>query len=823
MKSHFLIIINFLILYSLLGFSVNITECQNITNSGYFVLTSDLTGTQNNYNVCININASDVILDCNAKSIIGNNEGKGIFSISKNNITIKNCLISNYEDGIELISTSNALIINNSILNNNDDGLDLDMSSSFINATQNTFYNNSYGVVLTNVENSNIFNNTFILNINASVAIYSNSETNYIFSNDISSSIIGIGTWLVNSNQIYENFITNTSIGIFSLTSNLSLISENNISNSIIGIYLNESYNNIFDNNFISNTNSYGIYFYNSSNNFIINSTVSNCSYGIYLTGTNYNFVENNTVSNTISDAISAYDSYNLVIKNNIISNIDSYGIYFDNIYNSSIENNFIFNTDGISIDDSKNNNITFNEIKNSYYGIAVSATENNKITKNYIYNTSSGIDITGSAKNELVTENIILNSNIGINLDSGSDCLIYNNFFNNTKNVNIGGTSSSSWNTTKAPGTNIVGGNYLAGNFWATPDGTGFSENITACNPGEDGICKNAYVMNENNTDYHPLTLINLKVSDLTYTPSNPYTSDKVTISAKILSNSISGNIKIQVYDNNNLIYTISPYSVSPGENSLTINLGYLTSGTHTIKLVIDPDNAYPEVNENDNEISTEIYVVSRFIPSSSTYYSSSSDSSISAGTNKISPGQSITYNFSLPKLDITDIILTFANSASGISINVNQLLEPPTGIITPSGKVYAYITIDKTNFKDSDISSVTIKFRIPISWLNENNIDENSIKLYKYENGEWKELPTSILSRDDKYIYYSATSQGLSIYSISGQVKTITAPSEEKPTAPTEEKPAEKPADYTWIIIIGVIIVIAVIAYFFISKKKK
>ncbi|MEM5772145.1 MAG: PGF-pre-PGF domain-containing protein, partial [Candidatus Aenigmatarchaeota archaeon] len=219
---------------------------------------------------------------------------------------------------------------------------------------------------------------------------------------------------------------------------------------------------------------------------------------------------------------------------------------------------------------------------------------------------------------------------------------------------------------------------------------------------------------------------------------------------------------------------------------------------------------------------ISTEIYVISRFIPSSSTYYSSSSDSSISAGTNKISSGQSITYNFSLPKLDIIEIILTFANSVSGISININQLSESP-GIIDVPGIGYAYITIDKTNFKDSDISSTTIKFRIPISWLNENNIDENSIKLYKYENGEWKELPTSILSRDDKYIYYSATSQGLSIYSISGQVKTITAPSEEKPTAPTEEKPAEKPKDYTWIIIIGVIIVIAVIAYFLFQKRQK
>ncbi|MFH7909564.1 MAG: PGF-pre-PGF domain-containing protein, partial [Candidatus Aenigmatarchaeota archaeon] len=280
----------------------------------------------------------------------------------------------------------------------------------------------------------------------------------------------------------------------------------------------------------------------------------------------------------------------------------------------------------------------------------------------------------------------------------------------------------------------------------------------------------------------------------------------------------------KIQVYDNNNLIYTISPYSVSPGENSLTINLGYLTSGTHTIKLIIDPDNTYPEVNENDNEISTEIYVVSRFIPSSSTYYSSSSDSSISAGTNKISSGQSITYNFSLPKLDIIEIILTFANSVSGISINVNQLSESP-GIIDVPGIGYAYITIDKTNFKDSDISSVTIKFRIPISWLNENNIDENSIKLYKYENGEWKELPTSILLRDDKYIYYSATSQGLSIYSISGQVKTITAPSGEKPTSPTEEKPTkkstEKPADYT-MILLGIIIIL-LFASIFINLYRK
>ncbi|MEM5772022.1 MAG: NosD domain-containing protein [Candidatus Aenigmatarchaeota archaeon] len=708
-----------------------------------------------------------------------------------------------------------------------------------------------------------------------------NSEGEYVLTTNLTSDSICIR--ITASNVILDGagyWINRTggsgnAYGIYVYNVENVTIKNVNVANWTYGIYLYSSSNNTLTNN-TANSNWNGIYLLSSSNNTLTNNTMNNNLFNFGIWGddishyyqdidtsnivdgksiyywTNEKYAPNNCKDAEINESTNAgfvalIGCDNITVKNlnlsknfygillvnttnsKILNNIgilNFLGIYLSSSSNNTLTNNTASSNSetGIHLDSSSNNTLTNNIANSNSYGIYLDSSSNNTLTNNTASsNSETGIHLDSSSNNTLTNNNASSNNNTGIYLSSSSNNNIYNNFFNNTNNFYFEGTSSNTWNTTKTPGTNIVGGNYLGGNFWAKPDGTGFSENITACNPGEDGICKNAYIINENNTDYHPLTLINLKVSDLTYTPSNPYTSDKVTISAKISSVSISGNIKIQVYDNNNLIYTISPYSISPGENSLTINLGYLTSGTHTIKLVIDPDNAYPEVNENDNEISTEIYVISRFIPSSSTYYSSSSDSSISAGTNKISPGQSITYNFSLPKLDITDIILTFANSASGISIDVNQLLEPPTGIITPSGKVYAYITIDKTNFKDSDISSVTIKFRIPISWLNENNIDENSIKLYKYENGEWKELPTSILSRDDKYIYYSATSQGLSIYSISGQVKTITAPSGEKPTAPTEEKPAEKPADYTWIIIIGVIIVIAVIAYFFISKKKK
>jgi hypothetical protein len=34
-----------------------------------------------------------------------------------------------------------------------------------------------------------------------------------------------------------------------------------------------------------------------------------------------------------------------------------------------------------------------------------------------------------------------------------------------------------NSYNTTKTAGTNILGGPYIAGNFWGRPDGTGFSK----------------------------------------------------------------------------------------------------------------------------------------------------------------------------------------------------------------------------------------------------------------------------------------------------------------------------------------------------------
>ena len=69
---------------------------------------------------------------------------------------------------------------------------------------------------------------------------------------------------------------------------------------------------------------------------------------------------------------------------------------------------------------------------------------------------------------------------------------IVFNNYFNNNVNGEIKNGTGNAYNTTKTAGTNIVGGPYIGGNFWAKPDGTGFSQ--TAVDKDGDGIADSAY-----------------------------------------------------------------------------------------------------------------------------------------------------------------------------------------------------------------------------------------------------------------------------------------------------------------------------------------
>lgn len=119
--------------------------------------------------------------------------------------------------------------------------------------------------------------------------------------------------------------------------------------------------------------------------------------------------------------------------------------------------------------------------------------------------NGRAGVLLAYSTNNVLIN-NLITTNYYGIYISSPSiNNFVYNNLFNGTRNILIIGEGSNQWNTTLAPGKNIVGGSWVGGNYWAQPDGKGYSQ---TCIDGKEpiGICDASYVIDSNNIDYYPL-----------------------------------------------------------------------------------------------------------------------------------------------------------------------------------------------------------------------------------------------------------------------------------------------------------------------------
>jgi parallel beta-helix repeat protein len=114
------------------------------------------------------------------------------------------------------------------------------------------------------------------------------------------------------------------------------------------------------------------------------------------------------------------------------------------------------------------------------------------------------GIYFSSSDNNTYSGSIVQYNNNYGIYLSSSNNNTIYNNRFNNSNNF-IASSSTNIWNITKTSGANVVGGPYFGGNFWESPDGTGYSRECTDADG--DGICNFPYIIGTD-TDYLPLSM---------------------------------------------------------------------------------------------------------------------------------------------------------------------------------------------------------------------------------------------------------------------------------------------------------------------------
>ncbi len=317
----------------------NISNCTDISSPGSYYLNTSISNSPDI--ACINISANNVTLDCQGNTIDGDGEYLGPWRYgvlvsraggptNNTNVTIKNCIISDWDYGIDLYYASNNTIRGVNV-SSNSYGIRLKFNSN--NTLLNITAVDNYGGLILEYSSANaIINSSLVNNINYDFYMMNSrpsgaSECKQIFSN-------------VNGTDNKPIIFYNSSVNLQSWNNNISELVLCNASNSVVNNFVMNHTNGDVNmiqvvgsrNVTISNTNishSFtGIWFYNSSNNLVANFSATGLNDGISITDFSYS---------------------NNVTGSRLINN-DVYGISFDDNNNFSLfYNNFFNNTDNVN------------------------------------------------------------------------------------------------------------------------------------------------------------------------------------------------------------------------------------------------------------------------------------------------------------------------------------------------------------------------------------------------------------------------------------------------------------------------------------------
>lgn len=498
--------------------------------------------------------------------------GIGIY-FCNNNTIVNNTVNDNGGNGIHVDDGSSYnTLIGNTANNNVRNGIHIDIDSSYNTLIGNTINGGGAGILITpSGGNYNTLIGNVVSGSGSHGVVIRSSSGNKLTNNHVTS-VEQQGIFLDHSsnNELDNNEIILGNVeGIFAYYSDSNMFTNNILEyNDHFGIQLNNSNNNILSGNDAEHNNIGGILIYNSSNNNNLTNNVANNNNGngIQMSESSYNTVMRNAANDNSRDGITLY-SYvnNSDIRNNVANNNNGSGIYMSiNGYNTVVENALDNNVNGISLHNSSTNTIANNTVR---------------------YN-AKGLDISGGSTNNN----------------------IYNNYFNNTLIGNVSNSNIGTWNIAKTLGTNIIGGQYLGGNFWGKLDGTGFSQ--TCYDNDVDGICDTIYNLSVHNVDYLPL---GGRQSQPVAEAGGPYIVDEgmsITMDANG-SYDPSGSVLTYAWDwNGDGIYEVNNFSFirtpKDGPNaSRTIEL-QVTNGqgrVATDTAILTVNNVNPVVNAGPDQ----------------------------------------------------------------------------------------------------------------------------------------------------------------------------------------------------------------------------
>jgi parallel beta-helix repeat protein len=357
-----------------------------------------------------------------------------------------------------------------------------------------------------------------------------------------SSQGFGIIAYNVTNCSIYGNILCYNYYGIkLTFCVNSTLI-NNNVINNKIGILSESSSNCTVKENIMHNNLYRGILIKHSNDCIVYDNYVTTSNYGIRLEYSNNCTIEKNIAEKTVYYGIQAYSSKRLKINKNTVNQSYNIGISIQYSMNCTVTKNVLKNNGnwyGLEIYSSNNSRAADNILNDNYHGMQLRESNNCEICGNQINGSSNGIYVDLSVNNN-VSYNIIMNNFYGLLLLSSNRCIVnvntvksnrywgvwmynsnesiffHNNFINNVAQTYIA-NSVNMWNDS------------IEGNYWS---------NYLGMDQNFDGISDEAYIINENNKDNHPLlgafsnfktssgpsiyAISNSTISNFTYDPNN-------------------------------------------------------------------------------------------------------------------------------------------------------------------------------------------------------------------------------------------------------------------------------------------------------------
>jgi|GEM_PF-6011433 len=219
---------------------------------------------------------------------------------------------------------------------------------------------------------------------------------------------------------------------------------------------------------------------------------------------------------------------------------------------------------------------------------------------------------------------------------------------------------------------------------------------------------------------------------------------------------------------------------------SSASYNATGLKAGAHAASIFVADNTG------NEKRLTTNFWIGPK--PSATTSRSSGSSSGGGGGGSTgekyenilvkevesiyVTKDSHISYEFTKDGNAITSVQFDALRNAGTISTIVEVLKDRSTFAKTDApGNVYQQMNIwvGKSGFVDPEnVENLGIGFMVEKTWLEEDNIESDTVKLYRYSNESWTALDTEVTEEDDEYVYFESQTPAFSPFAISSEAES-------------------------------------------------